>query len=345
MDNSYIKKIFTVAIIGGLLILSFLVLRPIVMDIILGLILAFIFYPVYKLFFKLTKKPNISASIITLFLLGIILVPIWFFTPMLIEQILKVYTSTQSMNFAEILKSIFPGIFSSEQFASEIGSTLNSFIPKIINSVLDSFSNFILNFPNFLLHSLVVLVTFYFALRDKDEIGMALKEVSPFAKDVDEKIAKYSREITSSVLYGQVILGFIEGLILAIGIVILRIPNALILSILSIIIGILPIIGPMVIWIPLAIYLVLTQNIDAAIILVIFGLIASNSDTFLRPLFVSKKAKIHSGIIFIGMIGGLFLFGVLGLLLGPLILAYMLILLEILQGKIGSKESIIQKGE
>ncbi len=341
MDSEYTKKIITFIIVAALAILSFLLLKPILLDIVLGFILAFIFYPLYKFLLRISKSPNLSASFITVVLVLIILIPIWFFTPIIINQAFKLYASASQTDFAGLFESIFPSLFSSEQFASEIGSALNSFIPNIANYLLNALSNFLLDFPSLLLHSLVVLFTFYFALRDKQKINSFLNDMSPFSKDVNKKISQSSRDITSSVLYGQVVLGLLQGAVLAIGIFVLGIPNSFLLTIVSLVVGILPIIGPMFVWIPLAIYLFVSQDMTGVIVILIFGLISSNLDTFLRPMLVSRKTKVHSGIVFIGMIGGLFLLGILGLILGPLILVYLLIFLEVLRGNTNLRDGFL----
>ena len=94
-----------------------------------------------------------------------------------------------------------------------------------------------------------------------------------------------------------------------------------------------PIIGTALIWIPVAIYLFVAGNPVSALGVVIFGLLSSLVENFYKPIFISRRTKLNSSIILIGMIGGLFLFGILGIILGPLILAYLLIILEIYRNK------------
>ncbi|MEK6917408.1 MAG: AI-2E family transporter [Nanoarchaeota archaeon] len=330
-DNSF-RKTSTIILIVVLLILSFIVVRPIIMDIIIGFILAFIFYPIYKFLLKHFKMPNLSASIVTIILLLLIVIPIWLFTPILINQSFKFYVSAQNMDFVGLLRQISPSFFASEQFSSEVAGTIQSFIPKVANSVLNTFSSFILNLPNILLHILVVLFTFYFALRDKDKIFEFVKSLSPFSKEVEEKIFRYSKDMTASLLYGQIVIGFIQGVVLSSGLFLFGVPNALLLSVVAIVVGVLPILGPMLVWIPVVIYLLINNRTFDAFGIFAFGIIASNVEHFYRSFFVSRRLQIHSAIILIGMTGGIFVFGILGLLLGPLILSYLLIILEVLRG-------------
>lgn len=340
MNDPYFKKVLAAILVLTLLVLTFLILKPLLNSIIIGLILAFIFHPIYKFLVKTTKSQNLSATILSIVLILILILPIWFFTPILINEVFKIYVSAQATDFVGILKGIFPSIFSSEQFSNEIGGIFRTFIPNVANSFLNSISKFILNFPTLLLQGVVILFTFFFALRDKDEIFSYLKSMSPFSKSIDDRLSMSSKKITASIIYGQVIIGLLQGVIISIGFFLFGVPNALVLSMLATVAGILPIVGPMFIWVPVLIYLVINGQTFGAAGILIFGLISSNVDNILRPLFVSKHSKLHSSLVLIGMIGGLFLFGVIGLIVGPLILAYLLIIFEAFRSKRANEEEV-----
>ncbi|MBU2562773.1 MAG: AI-2E family transporter [Nanoarchaeota archaeon] len=333
MDDLYFRKIMTTLILIVLIVLSFLLLKPILISIIIAFILAFIFTPVYNWFYKLTNSKNLSAAIICFILILLIVLPFWFLTPLVIDQSIKIYMKSQQIDFVTPLKIIFPSFFASEEFSAEVGSILYSFVTKLTNSLVNTLSQLILNFPSLSLQFLVVFFTFYFVLRDQEKLLDYIKSLLPFSKDVEQKLFTSSREITIAVIYGQVIIGVIQGLIVGVGLFVFRVPNALILTLLASLSGIFPIIGTALIWLPVVIYLLIAGNTAPAIGVLIFGIISSSIDNLLRPIIVSKRTKVHSSIILIGMIGGLFLFGILGFILGPLILAYLLIILEIYRNK------------
>lgn len=333
MDDDYFKKITTTVILALLIVLSFFLLKPILLSIIVGIILAFIFNPLYDLLHKFTKSKNLSASLMCFLLILLIVLPLWFLTPTLIKQSIKIYTSSQQIDFVTPIKNIFPSLFASEEFSAEIGSIIHSFVTKMTNALMNSLSQLILNFPGLFLQFLVVFFTFFFVLRDKEQLIAYIKSLLPFSKDIETKLFESSKGITSSVIYGQVIIGIIQGLIVGLGFFIFGVPNALILTLLASLAGIFPIIGTTLIWIPVIIYLFIAGNTFPALGVAIFGVISSSIDNFIRPIIVSKRTKIHSSLILIGMIGGLFFFGILGFILGPLILAYLLIILEIYRNK------------
>jgi len=341
MEEIYFKKIISIAFLVLLIVLSFFILRPILLSIILGLVLAFMFSPVYDWLNKRIKSKTVSVLLIILFLITIILLPLWFLTPVLIKEAFTIFQAVQEIDFVTPLKSVFPNLFASEQFSVEIGNILSSFITKSTQSIVNSLSKIILNFPTLFLQLTVVLFTLFFVLKDKEKVVGYVKTLLPFSGEVEKKLLKYTSGITASIVYGQFVIGIIQGIILGIGLFIFQIENALFFTVLAIITGILPIIGTGVVYIPLAIYLFLSGNTVPAWGIIAFGLVSSTIDNFLRPIIVSKRTKINSGILLISMIGGLFFFGVLGLLLGPLIISYLLVLLDVYMGK--TKSGIIKE--
>lgn len=333
MDNEYAKKVMTAIILVVLVVLSFLLLKPIIMAILFGIILAFIFIPIHDFLFKYIKRKNITAFLMCLLLIVLIVIPLWYIIPIAIDQSIKFYMASQEMDFVTPLKTIFPSIFQSEQFSNEIGQTMHSFVTKTSNSLMNYLSNTILNFPTLFLKLLVVLFSFFFVLRDKKELVDYIQSLIPFPKEVEKRLFKSSKDLTISILYGQVLLGIVQGITAGIGFFIFGVPNALLLTILTAIAGIFPIIGTAIIWVPVAIYLLIAGNTINALGIVMFGLISSVIEVLFKPIFISRRAKMNTSLVLFGMVGGIMFFGLLGIILGPLILAYLFIVIEAYRNK------------
>ena len=333
MSNEYFNKIMSIIIFISLAVLSFFLLKPILMSIIVGFILAFIFTPIYNFLFKYTNSKNFSAGLLCFLLIIIVVIPFWFLFPIIVQQAFKVYLVSQELDFVTPLKSIFPSLFASEQLSSEIGSILFSFTTRITNSFVNSLSKIILNFPSIMLQFFVAFFTFFFVLKEKEKIISYIQSILPFSKDVEVKLFESSRAITGSVIYGQIIVGILQGIVLGIGLFIFNSPNALLLTLLACLVGVLPIIGTSIVYIPVTIYFFMAGNTIPAFGVLIFGFISNLIEQLMRPLFVSKRAKVPSLLILIGMIGGWFLLGIMGFVLGQLILAYLLIILDVYRTK------------
>ncbi len=333
MEGDYLRKLMTISLIVILVILSFFLLRPVLLSIIFGIILAFVFSPLYDWLKKIIKSKNFSSLICCILLILIIFLPLWFLTPVIIQESFNIYVQSQKIDFVTPIRNIFPALFSSEEISAEIGSAISTFISKTMNSMLNSLSGVILNFPTLALQFLVVLFTLFFVLRDKEKLVDYVKNLLPFSKEVEKKLFESTAGITASVLYGQIIIGLLQGFIAGLGFIISGVSGALFLTLLATLAGIFPIIGPAFVWAPVAIYLFVQGNNVAALIIIIFGAASSLIDNFLRPLIVSKRTRLPAPLILIGMIGGIFFLGIIGIILGPLIIAYLIILLEIYKSR------------
>src|SRR6056297_861109 len=279
MEKNYFQRVVSIVILAILIVLTFFLLKPILLSIIFGIILAFLFSPLYDKINKKIKSKNFSATILTVVLLIIVLVLLWYLTPVVVDQSIELYMSSQNIDFVTPLKTIFPQTFSSDQFAQQIGSILRSSVTKAANSLMNSFSDAVMNATTALLRIVVVFFSFYFVLRDKDKMLIYMRSLSPFSKKMEKELFSSSKQITLSVLYGQVVLGVVEGLVASIG-------------------------------------------------FFVFGILAWSVNNLVKPVFISKRTKVNSAIILVSMVGGLLLFGLLGLILGPLIFSYLIILLE-----------------
>lgn len=333
MEKEHFRNLLTAGIVLVLLVLSFFLLKPILLSIIMAIILGYIFYPLYKKVNSLIKSEYVSAFLMCFFLTAIIFIPMWFLTPILVNQSIQFYASSQNIDFVTPLKQLFPDIFSSEQMSQEIGSTLSSFITKVSNSLTNTFSKLISNFPILLLQFFIVFFIFFVVLKDQEKFVDYVKSLLPFSKEIENKLLKSSREITTSIFYGQIILGVVTGIIVGIGFYLFNVPHAFILTIVAAAAGILPVIGTTIVWIPVAIYLLVIGDFFPAIGIIIFGIISSSVENFVKPIILAKWINLHPAIVLIGMVGGTFVFGILGIILGPLVLAYLLIILEIYRDK------------
>ena len=329
MEKDYFNKeiyLFTLALA---LFLSFLILKPILISLFIGLILAIIFFPVFDYMKKFFKYKSLTAIILILILILIVLIPLFFLVPLLIKESVKIYLLSQQKDFLSPLFKLLPQTFLSSELYKSLAPTTYSFVATIGKSFVNWLTSFIYDFPKLSLQLLVVLFTFFFTVVGKEEFLSYIRDILPFSKKINEKLLSSSKDIIFSIVYGQLFVGMIQGIIIGIGFFIVGINDALILTFLAVIFGVIPIIGTMIVWAPVLIYLIIKGKILASIVILIFGIISSHIDYPLRTFFVSKRTKIHPSLILLGMLGGFLFMGISGFVLGPLVLSYLMILLEI----------------
>ena len=316
-----------------LIMLSILIAKPFFSAIIFALILAYIFTPVYKRLSKYTKHPNLTAIILCLVILIIIIIPFWFLVPQIIKQTFEAYRLVQQTDIIAPLKKIAPRFFVSPEFTRDITININQGISQLANSFMNALGNLIANLPIIFLQLLIMFFIFFFTLRDGTKVVEYMKGFSPFKEEAEKKFFVKFRNITRGVIYNIFVVGVLQGILMGIGFFIFKVPEPLFLTTVAMFFGILPIIGPWIIWVPISIGMIMNGNING-IYLIIYSLIIVELLYQILIIYVFKKVSDVSPVVsLIGILGGWYLFGIVGFVIGPLILSYLILFLDFYRTK------------
>lgn len=341
MDEKDFKKFLIPVVILLMGVLSFLIIKPIITAVILGLLLAYMFTPFYRSLNKRVGSKNISATMIILLIAIVLILPLILMLPSFTKQLFSVYESLQGLDVSGLILQIFPTLANTPGVSTEIISAASHFNSNLSSLILTIFQNTLLNLPSIVFAILILLFTFFFALREGDNIWNYFTTIFPFPREYHDRFYQRFSQVTDSVIYGHLIIGLAQGLISGIGYYMFGIPNALLLTILTTIVGVIPVIGPWLVWIPVDVFLFATGNSIAGMQLLIYGLFLINwIDTIARPVVVAQRAEMNSALALIGVIGGTYAFGAIGFLLGPLILATFILMIELYRSK-DTGESIV----
>ena len=323
-ESKDIKRVVVASLILSIFILTFFIIKPIIMPIIFGLLFAYVFGPVYKFLLKIVRNKNIAASLLVLGLILIVIVPIIYFVPVVVSEAFEIYVTIQNLNLTEIIQKVIKG-----DIASTLAINLDSMIGQFFSGFLDQFKSILTNLASLAFQFVVFLFTFYFATRDAKELSAYIRSLSPFSKATEERFLQEFRGITNAIVFGQVLIGVAQGLALGAGLFFLGVPNALTLAFIAGLASIIPVLGSWLVWLPTSIYLLVAGDTFAGLFLLLYGaLFVSSIDNLIRPYILSKRSALPVVMSLIGTIGGLFFFGIAGLILGPLVIAYTLIIIE-----------------
>jgi len=330
-DSDNVKRGVVGIIILAIFILAFFIIRPIILAIVFGLLFAYIFGPINKKIQTKIKNRTISTIILVLGIIAIVAIPIAYLVPSIVNQAFETYVTIQNLNMEQAVNKIIP-----TDFASIIGRNLDNIIGVTFSTFLNQFKNMLINLPSLLFQFVVFLFTFYFAIKDADQFRAYISSLSPFSKSTEERFLKEFRGITNAIVFGQVLIGVTQGLALGAGLFFLGVPKVLILTVLAALASAIPVLGSWLVWLPVSIFLIVSgQTFEGIFLLLYGGIFVSSIDNFLRPYLLSKQSNLPIALSLIGTIGGLFFFGIAGLILGPLVIAYALIIIEFYrQGKL-----------
>jgi len=316
--SEIIKRYFFWAIIAILIILSFLIIKPFIISLASAFILAYLIKPIFNILSKdLGKK--LSAIICIILLILIIILPIWALTLTVISQ------AQQSLNTQFITSSL--KTLSSYPIINTLNIDLSSLTKKGIEIIISLIKITASAIPSIIISIIIALTAIYYILINWDYLTSKLKQYLPFKEK--ERIGKEIGQITNALVYGTILIGIIEFIIAAISFYILGIKHYLLFSIIIFFFAFIPALGPAALSIPLAIYYLITKDYAVFIGIIIITIILSLFiDTFLKAKLIGKKTKINPLLMFIGILGGVPLFGIFGFIIGPLILIYTIELIE-----------------
>lgn len=295
---------------------------------ILGAIVLFtIFRP---LFIHLSEKRKWNKSVVALLIilisLIVIVIPFLSLSIMIIDRISGLTQTSLPLRDWTYKIDIFAARHLGQPHLAE--NTLQ----KLSNYIAELFPSIISSAVNIILTLLVMYFLLFFMFTEKKRFESGLLKYAPFREQHALKFAKALRDSTYSNVLGQAIIAIVQGTLLAMGFYAFGIPDPVFWGIIGAFISFLPVVGAPTLSIPASILLFASDHTVKGILLLAYGLLfIGNVDNLLRMIINRRIANTHPIITVVGVFIGLPLFGILGLVFGPLLLSYFLLLLEIYQ--------------
>ncbi len=181
----------------------------------------------------------------------------------------------------------------------------------------------------------VMVLVLFFAFRDGAQIVQQAWAVIPLKARDKELISSTVKRVVNAVLYGVVLTCIVQGILGGIGFALVGLPSPVFFGALMVLAAFIPVVGTGLVWVPGVLYLLAAGQYGKALVLAIWCItIVTSIDNFVRPFFISGKAKIPILVVALGVLGGLFSLGFLGVILGPLMFAVALELFRIYRDEI-----------
>ncbi|MGE5299933.1 MAG: AI-2E family transporter [Acidobacteriota bacterium] len=336
-DRFYLSMVLF--LIGVLGYLTYVIMSPFLIAIAWSIVLSIVFYPVYA-FVARRVRIRAVASVLTVILMLIIIVgPFSYVTISLINELQivgakisenrlgsvnEIVQKLETWPFFEKMRS-YPGL---QDLLSEDVIVEN--IRKAGKSLIENFSVRITNILGALIDFIIVLFTTFFLLKDGPGLLSKAKDYMPFSTAQKEKLAEQIKDMIVSTVYGGVIVAILQGLLGGIAYSVIGIEAPVMWGIAMSIMSFVPLVGTFAIWGPTAVYLVITGDYVHGIGLFLFGvLVISMVDNILKPLIIGSRTKMPTIIILFSVLGGIKFFGMIGLIMGPLITAVFISVIEI----------------
>jgi predicted PurR-regulated permease PerM len=333
-----------VALVAVLLIalyVCWLMFQPFLTVLMWAAVLAVVFYPMHRRIRAETRRPTVAAAISTLLVVLFILLPVTFITVAVVRELTQVAQSFQApdhtwnvpvpsavtrlLEWAGQYVDIDIDRESARKFLAERmqtwGATLAASTLMLVGGAVGAITQ-----------TLLVVFTLFYFFRDGERIRQAAFEMLPLQRMQWQDIGSRTKDVIGATVYGVLAIAAIQGTLGTFIFWILGLPSPLLWGVVMFFLSMIPMAGAFLVWMPAAIYLALTGSLTQAGILVVWGvLVIGGIDNILSPRLVGRRASLHELLIFFAVLGGLQVFGVLGLILGPVVVAMTLALIEMVR--------------
>ncbi|WP_253272296.1 AI-2E family transporter [Advenella kashmirensis] len=299
-----------------------------------AIVLAVLFRPLQVWILERLPGRNTTVSIITLIIcLLIAIIPLILISISLINESVMLYQRVESgqFNMAEYIRQISDALPESvRNFLAQFEIyNLSSLYAKISSSMMQA-SKYLAtqafdigqNFFAFLVEFCIMLYLLFFLLKDGPALTHRIKNLIPLTDEHKQFLFQKFNTVVRATVKGNVVIAAVQGLLGGLIFWILGIQGALLWGVVMGFLSLLPAVGAAIVWLPVAVYFLVTGNVWNGAILILFGfLVIGLSDNILRPLLVGKDTKMPDYLVLISTLGGLSLFGLTGFVIGPLIAA------------------------
>lgn len=334
MDQRTLEPRFFLALLLGTLLLVFLMFRPYLGVLVLAGVLAVVFEPLYARIHHWLKSPSLAAFLATLIVLALVLMPLTLFGYQLIQEAAGMYgylSGRAAVNgFADLLTK---AQVLADRFAPGLvldNAAIVGYLRDALQWFLGSLGFVFAGFARILLAAFLMLLVFFYLVRDGHRMKQRLLQVSPLSDKHEAEILTTLTRAVHSVVRGQLLLALIQGLLAGIGFTLFGVPNPALWAGILMIAAFVPTFGTALVQIPVIIFMLLAGHTSAAVGLAVWGGLAVGMvDNVLGPQLISRGTRLHPLLTLFAVLGGIGLFGPIGLLLGPIILSLLFALLSI----------------
>lgn len=320
------SKGFLLFLVALLVVLSAMLVRPFLQYVLMALLLGYVLHPL-----QTRLEPRVGASIsATVLMIGATVAVVLPFVIMIALIASDAMQLAQRLGQDDLpIDQIESTIAQRTGMDVTIAETARASVERVANALLGSAPDLFGAIVHVLVGVGLAAFLLFFLLRDGDRLIAWLRDVTPLPADVQDDLYAELDHLTWAVLVGHVLVAIVQGVLAGLGLIATGVPNAVFWTFVMVVLSLIPVIGSFLVWAPAAMWLAATGSTAAAAALFVWGtVVVGASDNFLRPLIAGRVA-VNPSIIIVGVIGGMYVFGFMGLFVGPIIIGALKIVVEL----------------
>ncbi len=316
-----------------------LVLSPFLRVIGWSAVLAIAFFPIHQRLVRATGRVTLSAVICSVLVVFVILMPLLLLSGLAVNQFLALkgyldarFSEGFSLSAIEPLRPVYEWVTARfdlvpgeiEAWITDHGAVIGRTMAEYSLAIAASLTNLVVSF-------IFIIFATFLLFRQGEPIVRRIPDLLPFERTRSEAMLNRIQDVIYASVYGVLVIALLQGALCAFMFWLLGVPSAALWGMVTVLTSLLPVVGAAAVWVPGTIYLVLAGSWVKAIALAVWGtLVISGVDNFLRPRLVGNRVGLSELVMFFALLGGLQVFGVLGIVLGPVLFAIAASILDVL---------------
>lgn len=311
------RSVFFTVLLAFFALLVAAIIRPFLSYLLAVILLAFVLFPLQKRLEPRLGAP-ISAFVLVAGSIGA--------TALVVAAMVMAIPTDPSRITQTIENELARGEFQ-RQLESALGvelplqSLLANAPRRVAELVVGDLSNLVAATTDVFIGVLLLVFSLYYLLKDGDRLVEWVKRMLPLKTQITEELTAEAHDTTWAVLKGHVFVAVVQGIVAGAGLFAVGISNVVFWTAVMMFLALLPIVGVAAVLGPAALYLFLDGRVFAAVFLIVYALTAvALVDDYLRAYVVDRGSSLHSAVILVGVFGGVYAFGVMGLFYGPIVI-------------------------
>jgi predicted PurR-regulated permease PerM len=332
----WLRRLLTVVLLGGLVLLGFDVISPFIVPLVWAAILAYVSWPAYAWLVRWRGgRTTLAALIMTLLVSAAVIVPLAWLAVVLRIELTRSYHAIQTL-FAGNGLVLSPSVLKlpwigdqlkdlSDRIAQDPEHALGSELRRLTDRSVGQVTHVLGDVSRNALKLAITVLTLFFVFRGGERFAGQLQRVLGLVLGprVDNYLTAIGQTV-KAVIYGLGLSALLLGVLAGIGYAVAGVAAPIFLAALTTLLGIIPFAAPLL-WGGIGAWLIVTGHTAAGVGLIVWGaLVIFCVDHFVRPLLISRGAQTPFLLVLFGVLGGLAAFGLVGLFIGPVILAVLL---------------------
>jgi len=345
--NSMASMLFLVALLVGALGVGFWLFRSFLKPLAFAAVIGVGFYPLYLRIRRIVRGPNKSALVTTLAVLLIFILPALLIASTAGAELIKAarYLGDRSTQEGGVVAYLGQKQQSALRWlgkyvrVEELGlEDASANLPGQVSKILLTAGTHLLGgLAGFTGNAILTFLILFFVFRDGKGTIENIISILPMSRDHAVRLLTGIRDSVVANLYGILAVGLTQGLLSGAAFAILRVPSPLLLGLTTAVCSLVPIVGTMLVWLPAAVYLMATGHLWKGIILILWGsLVVGTVDNIIRPLVIGSKVELHPLLLLFALLGGLQVFGFIGIFIGPVVLSVIAALADMVREELSA---------